>query len=203
MSSARHKPKAPAADDRADGLQVGTRVRYARMLKGVLARELAERVGCTESMISKIENGRVVPSLPMLQKVVLALEIDMATFFGLAPQTARFVLRKGERPITRTDAIRGGTGIHYERLVPFGSGHLLEANVHVIAPGGEKQDDITHQGEALGYVIEGQLDFTIDGTTYRLEAGDSFFYKAHLTTHYRNPGPSETRLVWVNTPQIH
>lgn len=203
MSGGREQRKASTAEDRAEGLQVGMRVRYARMLKGVLARELAERVGCTESMISKIENERVVPSLPMLQNIVQALEIDLSTFFGLTPQAASFVLRKGERPITRTDPIRGGTGIHYERLVPFGSGHLLEANIHVIAPGGEKEDDITHQGEAVGYVIEGLFDLTIDGTTYRLEAGDSFFYKAHLTTRYRNPGPSETRVVWVNTPQIH
>jgi transcriptional regulator with XRE-family HTH domain len=190
-------------EERADALQLGTRVRYARMLKGVLARELAERVGCTESMISKIENGRVVPSLPMLHKVVQALEIDMATFFGLTPRTGGFILRRGERAVTDTDPIRGGSGVRYERLVPFGYGHLLEANVHVVAPGGEKSDDITHQGEALGYVVEGQLEFTIDGTTYLLEAGDSFFYKAHLTTRYRNPGVVETRIVWVNTPQIH
>lgn len=190
-------------EERAETLQIGARVRYARMLKGVRARELAERVGCTESMISKIENDRVVPSLPMLQKIIHSLETDMATFFGLTPQNSSVIQRAGQRPVTETDPIRGGTGVRYERLVPFGSGHMLEANIHVVTEGGVKVDDITHQGEALGYVIEGQLEFTIDGTTYLLGPGDSFFYKAHLTTRYRNPGPGTARLVWVNTPQIH
>jgi len=193
----------PAKDEPVEALQVGARVRYARMLKGVRARELAERVGCTESMISKIENDRVVPSLPMLHKIIHALQTDMSTFFGLAPQSSGFIQRQGQRAITLTDPIRGGTGVHYERLVPFGSGNLLEANIHVIAPDGAKVDDITHQGEALGYVIEGQVEFTIDGTTYLMGPGDSFFYKAHLTTRYRNRGPGTARLIWVNTPQIH
>ncbi|MFM5942064.1 MAG: cupin domain-containing protein, partial [Dolichospermum sp.] len=41
----------------------------------------------------------------------------------------------------------------------------------MVTEGGVKVDDITHQGEALGYVIEGQLEFTIDGTTYLLGPG--------------------------------
>ena len=53
-------------------LQVGTRVRHARILKGMLVRELAQAVGCTESTISKIENDRVLPSLPMMQKLINA-----------------------------------------------------------------------------------------------------------------------------------
>jgi hypothetical protein len=52
-------------------------------------------------------------------------------------------------------------------------------------------------------VLRVRLDLTIDGTTHRLEAGEPFFHRAHPTTRDRNPGPSETRVVWVNTPQIH
>lgn len=192
-----------AVSDGDNELQVGARVRYARASKGMRARELAERAGCTESMISKIENDKVVPSLLMLQRIVQCLQIDLTTFFGLAPQSSRMIQREGERPLTHTDPIRRGSGIRYERLVPFGSGNMLEANIHVVDPGGFKVDDITHQGEALGYVLEGQLELTIDGSTYLLGPGESFFYKAHLTTRYRNPSNLPTRLIWVNTPQIH
>jgi predicted transcriptional regulator len=50
-------------------LQIGARLKHARILAGVLMRELAAKVDCTESMISKIESGRVMPSLPMLQRI--------------------------------------------------------------------------------------------------------------------------------------
>jgi transcriptional regulator with XRE-family HTH domain len=193
----------PKDEPRRDELQVGARLRHARLLEGIRIRELAERVGCAESMISKIENGKVAPSLTMLQRLVEALNRDLSSFFGTDINSPGLVQKQGERPISQTDAIRGGVGVTYERLVPFAAGNLLEANIHRIEPGGEKVDQITHQGETLGYVIEGELELSIESTTYRLTTGDSFFFKNHLTNRYRNPGPILTRVVWVNTPQIH
>ena len=58
--------KASPALAKPDDLQIGGRVKHARLMAGIRMRELAVKVGCTESMISKIESGRVVPSLPML-----------------------------------------------------------------------------------------------------------------------------------------
>lgn len=200
---ASRKPKPAAAAAGGTDLQVGARLKHARLLAGVRMRELAAKVGCTESMISKIENARVVPSLPMLQRLVAALDRDLTSFFGSNPDAPGVVLRQGERPVTTTDPIRDGRGVRYERLVPFGAGNLLEGNIHVIEPGGMKNDPITHQGETVGYVVEGQLELTIEGSTYALKAGDSFFFKNHLTNRYRNTGTVVARVVWVNTPQVH
>ena len=73
----RKKARASTARNAASGngreLQIGGRLKHARLLTGIRIRELAVKVNCTESMISKIENGRVVPSLPMLQRLVEAL----------------------------------------------------------------------------------------------------------------------------------
>jgi transcriptional regulator with XRE-family HTH domain len=197
------QPAASAADRAPIDLQVGARLKHARQLAGIRMRELAAKVGCTEGMISKIENSRVMPSLPMLQRLVEALGRDLPSFFGSNPDAPGLVLRAGQRPIATTDPIRKGHGVHYERLVPFGAGNLLEGNIHIVAPDGSKHDPITHQGETMGYLLQGQLELTVEGTTYLLNAGDSFFFKNHLTNSYRNPGPQEARVLWVNTPQVH
>lgn len=191
------------AAQRRDELQVGARLKHARLLEGIRIRELAERVGCAESMISKIENGKVAPSLLMLQRLVEALNRDLSSFFGADINSPGLVQKEGERTISQTDAIRGGTGVSYERLVPLAAGNLLEGNIHRIEPGGEKVDQITHQGETMGYVIEGELELTIESTVYKLGTGDSFFFKNHLTNRYRNASKSLARVIWVNTPQIH
>ena len=200
---AKQKTAPPAAKKSGTDLQIGARLKHARLLAGVRMRELAAKVGCTEGMISKIENARVVPSLPMLQRLVEALDRDLTSFFGSDPDTPGVVLRAGERPVAKTDPIRSGRGVQYERLVPFGAGNLLEGNIHVVKPGGAKDDPITHQGETVGYVVQGHLELTIEDTIYTLQAGDSFFFKNHLTNRYRNPGPGEARVLWVNTPQVH
>lgn len=198
------KPKLkPKSESKPDDLQIGARLRHARLLEGIRIRELAERVGCAESMISKIENGKVAPSLTMLQRLVEALNRDLSSFFGADINSPGIVQKHGERPISTTDAIRGGKGVSYERLVPFAAGNLLEGNIHRIEPNAEKVDQITHQGETVGYVIEGELELTIETTVYKLSTGDSFFFKNHLTNRYRNTGTVPTRVVWVNTPQVH
>ena len=166
-------------------------------------RDLAQAVGCDESLISKIEGGKVLPSLPMLNKMVQALDRDLASFFGLAIDQHKRVQKPDERLKVYVDALRGGTGVIYERLVPVAAGNLLEGNVHVVGPGGEKVDLITHQGEAVGYLLSGTIELTIDDTRYALSPGDSFFFKAYLTNGYRNTGLGEARLLWVNTPQVH
>jgi transcriptional regulator with XRE-family HTH domain len=184
-------------------LKVGVRLRHARLLKGMRMKDLAAAVDCDESMISKIESGKVLPSIPMLNKLAHALDRDMASFFGLRIDEHRLVQKPEDRLKVFVDALRGGTGVTYERLVPVGAGNLLEAYVHVVAPGGEKIDLITHQGEAVGYLVCGEIELTIDDTTYRMSAGDSFFFKAYLTNSYRNVGDVEARIIWVNTPQVH
>jgi len=208
-ASAKTAPKTPrpgakkAATPRSDDLQIGARVKHARMLAGKRMRDLALDVGCTESMVSKIESGRVVPSLSMLQRLVDALGRDMSSFFGSDMNSPGIVLKSGQRAVLLTDPLREGPGVSYERLVPFAAGNLLECNIHIIEPSGRKSDPITHQGETVGYVIEGQLELTIDTTAYSLAAGDSFFFKNHLSNSYRNPGPGTTRVLWANTPQVH
>jgi transcriptional regulator with XRE-family HTH domain len=199
------KPKRAAAASpiAPDGLQIGARVKHARLLAGIRMRELAAKVGCTESMISKIEAGRVVPSLQMLQRLVVALERDMSSFFGSDLTSPGLILRAGQRSVIGIDPLRKGPGVTYERLVPFAAGNLLECNIHIVAPLGHKKDLITHQGETVGYVIEGQIELTIDSTPYTLSTGDSFFFKNHLTNSYRNTGAIPARILWVNTPQVH
>jgi len=200
-STARTKKKGNGSTP--DDLQLGARVKHARLLAGIRMKDLAARVGCTESMVSKIESGRVVPSLPMLRRLVEALDRDLSSFFGSDINAPGLVLRAGQRPVALIDSLRVGHGVSYERLVPLAAGNLLECNIHVVQPHGDKQDPITHQGETIGYVIEGQIELTIDTTTYTLAAGDSFFFKNHLTNSYRNPGPGVARVIWVNTPQVH
>ena len=196
-------PKKSDQNNEMEQLQVGARIRHARVLKGMRMKDLAENVGYDESMISKIEAGKVMPSLPMLNRIVTALDRDLASFFGLEIDEHKLVQSRQDRLLVSGDALRGGKGVRYERMVPIAAGNLLEANVHVVEPGGEKIDAITHQGEATGYLVEGELELTIDGTVYLMKAGNSFFFKAYLTNSYRNIGTELARIIWVNTPQIH
>jgi quercetin dioxygenase-like cupin family protein len=70
----------------------------------------------------------------------------------------------------------------------------------VVEPGGGSEGAIEHQGEDVGYVLEGEFELIVAGKTYKLQQGDSFFFRSNLPHGYRNPGRKQTRVVWVNTP---
>src|SRR5215216_6046634 len=112
---AKTSAKAASASNKSIDLQIGGRVKHARLLSGIRMRELALKVGCTESMISKIESGRVVPSLPMLQRLVAALDRDLTSFFASDPASPGIIQRACQRPVATTDPIRKGRGVRYER----------------------------------------------------------------------------------------
>jgi len=175
---------------------LGGNVRSTRIIKGLKLRELAERAGCSESLLSKIENGRASPSLTMLHRIAASLDVTVPALFAARASGEGVVGRGGERPSTRIDA----KGSRLERLVPAGAGHRLEGNLHILAPGGGSAGTLAHKGEEVGFVLQGELELTVDGEKHRLRAGDSFVFRSELPHSYRNPGRTETRVVWVSTP---
>jgi mannose-6-phosphate isomerase-like protein (cupin superfamily) len=57
-----------------------------------------------------------------------------------------------------------------------------------------------HDGDEVGYVLEGRLKLSIDDTIYELEPGDSFAFPSNLSHTYRNSGEIVTRIIWINMP---
>ncbi len=182
-------------------LRIGPRVKQARILAGIRMRELADQIGCAESSISKIENGRIIPSLPMLHRIVQALGRDLASFFADDPGAPAIVQRAGERVLTPFGTGGSGRGIRYERMTSFAKGNLMEANIHIVEPGGGREDRVTHPGETFGLMLEGEIELVIEDVAYRLAAGDSFSFRNRLASSYRNTGSTTARMLWVNTAQ--
>src|ERR1700738_208651 len=159
-------------------LEIGTRLKHARMTKGMSLLQLARQVGCTEGFLSKVEHDKVSPSLTMLHKIVAALEINIARLFSEDSSATDpvAIMHEGDRLFIKTDSLRQGRGIMLERLVSGAQAHLLQDNIHHVAPQGSSDGCIEHVGEEMGYVLEGSLEFLVDGNTYLLRKGDSFFF---------------------------
>lgn len=179
---------------------LGRRLRRARLTRRLRLADLAHEVECSESYLSKVENGRTAPSLRMLHRIATALGTSIAELFSESPAAGVVVDHAGERPVIRVSGGGADDGIYLEQMAPFNINRLLEAHVHVIAPRAENGGVIRHEGEEVGYVAEGEIDITIDGITYRLRQGDSFFFPSELPHSYRNAGSGTARVIWVSTP---
>lgn len=58
-------------------------LRAIRRARGLSQVELAEKVGCSQAMISKIEKGQANPTLDMIEAIAAALDTSPASVFGL------------------------------------------------------------------------------------------------------------------------
>jgi transcriptional regulator with XRE-family HTH domain len=68
-------PSAPASSEA--GLQVAALVREIRRARHLSQRQLAGRMQVPRTYISKIENGKAIPTLGSLERLAAALEVDM------------------------------------------------------------------------------------------------------------------------------
>ncbi len=181
-------------------MAVGARLRHARLVKGLRIKDLAGAVGVSISLISKYENDKLLPPLTVLHALVTALDTNIGALFEPGWTGVGHVARAGTRPRISAGGDGQSAGVTLERLVPSGPGQLLQSNIHIVAPGGGSMGPMRHDGDELGYVLEGALVLGIDGVEHVLGPGDSFAFPSTLAHTYRNPGTAVTRVLWVNTP---
>ncbi len=180
--------------------RLGTRLRLARQTHGLTLKALADEASCSESLLSKIENGKASPSLPMLHRLVKVLGTNIGWMFEEADGEEGIVFRAGTRPLISLDPLRRGEGILLERVIPYSPGHLLQCNIHHIEEKGESAGPIEHIGEEVGYVIGGEVELMVADQVFQLKPGDAFVFKSDLPHHYRNIGAGRASIFWVNTP---
>lgn len=179
---------------------LGAKLRHLRMKKHLTLKRLGSLTGCSESMLSKCERGHVVPSLDLLSRIAMQLGTSVAELFSDSPEQSCKIYKEGERPSIElgTSTQEGRTVL--ERLIPYTLGRQLNANLHVVPPGGGSAGTLSHVGEEVGFVIEGYIEINVDGVTHLLGPGGSFFFRSELPHSYRNIGQTTARIVWVNSP---
>jgi transcriptional regulator with XRE-family HTH domain len=180
---------------------LGQKLKHVRSLQALRLKDVAERAGCSESLLSKIENGKAAPSLLMLHRITEALGTTVAACFSDPDAEPLTVYRPGERPTIHLGSSESrDVEPSLERLTPYIAGRALNANLHVVPPGAGSDGALKHAGEEVGFVIEGSVELTVDGRTVVVVAGGSFFFRSALPHSYRNTGTETARIVWVNTP---
>jgi transcriptional regulator with XRE-family HTH domain len=181
-------------------IRVGLKMKHTRLLKGLTLKQLAELAGCSESLLSRIENGNANPSIKMMHRVALALGMPVSGLFQENVDSSDVVMRHGERPTVGTDQVRRGKGSKLEALIPSGRINLLSGYINDIDPGGGSEGVLQHEGEEFGYVLDGEIELTVDNRSYQLREGDSFYFRSERPHSYINNRKKVARVLWINTP---
>jgi len=78
-----------APEAKESGPQVASAVRDLRHVRNLSQRQLAGRMGVPRTYISKIENGKAMPTLSSLDRLARALQVDISALLRDAPTRHR------------------------------------------------------------------------------------------------------------------
>jgi transcriptional regulator with XRE-family HTH domain len=187
---------AKAAPVDATAPRVGRRVKQLRLAQGMRLKDLATAAGCSESLLSRVENNLTSPSLATMHRLAKALGVSMVALFDASSPDGVVISTPKDRIVIG----RGFPGEQNEVLIPHAENRLLEGFIVTLMPGAEPSGPYQHDGEEVGVILEGELELTVGESLHVLRAGDSFFFRSDVTHRYRNVGEGPCRVVWINTP---
>lgn len=174
---------------------LGRRLRDLRRRQGLSARAVAARAGVTPAYMSRLENGKVSPTVATLSRVVRAMDESVATLFERDGDDAGPVVRRSRRRLVRN------RGVDDFLVTPVGAQRLEVLETHV-APGATSGDTpYAHPGdEECVLVLEGELIVCLEGEPYSLREGDAVTFPCRTPHRWENPSDRTTRALWIITP---
>ena len=167
---------------------IADKLRTLRLRRSMGLAQLAEHTGFSAAMLSRLENGRLVPTLPTLTRIALVFSVGLDYFFS-DPRKRHVVaiVRRSERRQFPSDPKAAPVPWHIESLDFRVNERKLNgylAHFHPI-PQGQLVPHY-HPGVELLYLIEGKLEMTIGVETFQLSAGDSIYFDAMQKHTYRS-----------------
>jgi transcriptional regulator with XRE-family HTH domain len=175
----------------------GGKIRTVRERRSLTLKDVAEKAGVSESLVSQIERNRVSPAIDTLLAIADALEIDFDYLFdGLKQEPAVKIVREDDRPSYRIKR-----GIRYDQLAQVEEHGGIEAYIITIEAGAKTGNaEYGHPGWELGIVESGTMKLTAGNQVYTCKKGDSVSFKADTPHTISNPGKKPLRVFWVMSP---
>ncbi len=156
--------------------------------------DLSARSGVSRAALSQIEGGRTNPTLAVLWKIAVGLEVPFHDLLGTSSEQAVRVLRAGD-----AIPLRSSDGRTESRLLsPGGASSDTEVYELKLVPKAVHRSDPHAQGtrETL-VVLTGALRLGAGAETHDLSAGDSVYFRADVPHFYENRSTRETRCINV------
>ncbi len=171
----------------------GQRFRRLRTRRGLSLAQVARATKVSVGFLSALERGQMRSSISTLRRIARFYRTNILSLFETAAENPRLV-RPNQRKILETTP-----GVRME-LLAWGQ-TAMEPHLFRIKPGGGSGESYSHEGEEFLHILRGEFEIWLNSKEhYRLKPGDSLYFESSTPHRWRNPGRSETWLLWVNTP---
>ena len=184
------------------GLQqysIGPKLRALRLKKKMGLVELGKHSGLSPALLSKIERGRLVPTLPTLLRIALVFSVGLEHFFTEAgAKPTLVVVRRVDRQRFPSRQGEKEPDYYFESLdFPAVDRRTNAYYVEFEALPRERTKRHHHPGAEFIYVIAGRLVVAVGEEEHTLESGDSMYFDPSVPHSYRREGKGPAQAIVV------
>ncbi len=187
-----------------NGLQpyaIGQKLRAFRLRKKLSLVELGKQAGLSAAMLSKIETGKLFPTLKTLELVCVPLQVELRQFFSSDGKPLCAITRQKDRIRLPESRKAKKPAYCFESLDFMANERKLNSYLAEFQPV-ELKDLTMHErpGEELVFVLSGTLSVHIGKEEHTLHSGDSMCFDSSVPHGYRRKGKELCRALIFATP---
>lgn len=173
--------------------RLGPAIRKRRKQLKMTLQALCDASGVSVGYLSQVERDNATPSLGTLAQIADALQVGLDYFIS-ASKPSDGLSRAGARPLFALD----NSSLRYEALSAEFPGSEMSSYVLHIPPG-YTSETVSHEGEEIIYILDGEIEQTLGAQTFHMKAGDSLHYSGDTSHAWRNPTDRTARILWTGT----
>ena len=136
-------------------MDIGSKLKEIRTLKGLTQEELADRAELSKGFISQLERNLTSPSIATLTDILQCLGTTLGEFFNETPEE-QVVFGKADY-FEKYDAELKN---EIRWIIPNAQKNMMEPILITLEAGGSTYPDNPHEGEEFGYVLQGSISIT-------------------------------------------
>ena len=176
-------------------MKLAKQLKFARQQHNLNLEQVAELSHVSAGLISKIENFKTIPSLPVLLRMMLALKIDLSelTLELAKSQKPHYILiRKGDGSLEHREDSKGLT---YDFLF---SDSLPKSGIRayiVTVKKGTYRKHLSNDELEFIYVLRGSVHYFLKEKKLILNRGDTLFFDGSIPHALRNTTQRDTILL--------
>jgi transcriptional regulator with XRE-family HTH domain len=188
-----------------DGLgrySIGEKLRSMRLRKSMGLVELGKHTGLSAALLSKLERGKLFPTLPTLLRIAMVFGVGLDYFFtDERKRRVVGIVRKDERVRFPEKPGLQDVQYYFECLDYRATERKLSAFLADFQDvAAEKLKPHQHPGVEFLFILKGSLTVKIGSEEFILEAEDAIYFDAAVLHSYRRRGSKPCTGVIVTVP---
>ena len=178
---------------------LGDKLRGLRLKKSMGLVQLGKHTGLSPAMLSKLENGRLVPTIPTLLRIAMVFSVGLDYFFmDERKRHVVAIVRKQDRIRFPERPVGGEVSYWFESLDFAATERRLNAFFAEFQPvATDKQRLHQHAGVEFLYMIRGKIDLVIGSDIHTLNTGDAIYFDSSVRHAYCRAGTQVSTAIIV------